>query len=155
MIASKLVATVLGIGFFPKAPGTVAALAACLFFAVLKYCQASDWIVGGILVAIFIAGTLSASKVEECWGKDNGRVVIDEVLGMGIGLLFVPLHWAYYLSAFILFRAFDIGKPLYIRKLENIKGGLGVMMDDVGAGVYTNVIVQLLIYFYPQLCQLL
>ncbi|MNU03436.1 Phosphatidylglycerophosphatase A [compost metagenome] len=68
--------------------------------------------------------------------------MIDEVAGMGIALLCVPLKWPYYLMALILFRFFDIAKPFYIRHLEVLPGGWGVMADDVLAGIYANVVLQ-------------
>lgn len=89
----------------------------------------------------------SADVVEEIWGKDHQRVVIDEVAGMCITLLCVPVRWEYILLGLVLFRFFDILKPLYIRKMEELPGGLGVMADDVLAGVYANVILQLVIIF--------
>ena len=88
---------------------------------------------------------MSADRVEEIWGKDHNRVVFDEVAGMCITLLFVPLKWEYTLIGLILFRFFDILKPLYIRKLEELPGGWGVMADDVLAGIYANVILQLVV----------
>lgn len=94
---------------------------------------------------IVILGVMSADRVEEIWGKDHGRVVIDEVAGMCITLLFVPLKWEYTLIGLILFRFFDILKPFYIRKLEVLPGGWGVMADDVLAGIYANVILQLVV----------
>lgn len=90
---------------------------------------------------------MSAGRVEEIWGKDHNRVVIDEVAGMCITLLFVPLKWQYTLIGLIFFRFFDILKPLGIRKLEELPGGWGVMADDILAGIYANVILQLVLVF--------
>ncbi|SDG58272.1 phosphatidylglycerophosphatase A [Pedobacter terrae] len=92
-------------------------------------------------------GVMSADRVEEIWGKDHNRVVIDEVAGMCITLLFVPLKWQYTLIGLVLFRFFDILKPFGIRKLEELPGGWGVMADDVLAGIYANVILQLVVVF--------
>lgn len=90
---------------------------------------------------------MSADRVEEIWGKDHNRVVIDEVAGMCITLLFVPLKWQYTLIGLVLFRFFDILKPFGIRKLEELPGGWGVMADDVLAGIYANIILQLVMVF--------
>lgn len=90
---------------------------------------------------------MSADRVEEIWGKDHNRVVIDEVAGMCITLLFVPLKWQYTLIGLVLFRFFDILKPFGIRKLEKLPGGWGVMADDVLAGIYANIILQLVMVF--------
>ena len=95
--------------------------------------------------AILALGTWSADKVEEKWGKDSSKVVIDEVAGMCITLLLVPIKWQYVLVGLALFRFFDIAKPLYIRRMEKLNGGWGVMMDDVLAGIYANIVLQLIV----------
>ena len=103
-----------------------------------------------IITAIITAlGIWSGNKVEPIWGKDHGRVVIDEVAGMCISLLFIPVTIYYVVAALILFRFFDIVKPLYIRKMEALPGGLGVMMDDVLAGVYANIVLQVFLLINP------
>jgi len=84
--------------------------------------------------------------VENDWGKDSSKIVIDEVAGMSASLLFVPVRWKYVITAFILFRFFDIVKPLYIRGLEKFPRGWGVMADDLLAGLYTNIIMQIVIF---------
>jgi len=81
-------------------------------------------------------------------GKRELGLVIDEVAGMCISLLWLPVNWKYVLMALVLFRFFDILKPLFIRRMEKLKGGWGVMMDDVLAGVYANVLAQFVIYFH-------
>jgi phosphatidylglycerophosphatase A len=73
--------------------------------------------------------------------------VIDEMVGMWIAVLGLPVSWQYWLAAFLLFRFFDIFKPLGVRRLEKIEGGWGVMLDDVMAGVYTNVLLQMVVLF--------
>jgi phosphatidylglycerophosphatase A len=78
-------------------------------------------------------------------GKDNQRVVIDEVAGMCIALLWIPVQLPYLLFAFLLFRFFDIVKPLLIKKVEKLPGGLGVMLDDVLAGLNANLLLQLIV----------
>lgn len=99
-----------------------------------------------VALAIFAVGIYSAGKVEQHWGKDNYRVVIDEIAGMYITMMFVPLNTATLIAGFILFRLFDILKPFYIRKLEKLPGGVGVMMDDVLAGIYANIVLQVAIF---------
>ena len=98
-----------------------------------------------VTLAILALGIWSASKVEEKWGKDSSKVVIDEVAGMCITLLLVPVRWQYVLVGLALFRFFDIAKPLYIRRMEKLNGGWGVMMDDVLAGIYSNIVLQLIV----------
>lgn len=88
-------------------------------------------------------GVFSGDEVEVDWGKDSSRVVIDEVSGMLIAILFLPHNLYILAGGLVLFRFFDILKPLGIRKLEALKGGTGVMADDVLAGIYSNVLLQL------------
>ncbi|GAB3736305.1 phosphatidylglycerophosphatase A family protein [Spirosoma lituiforme] len=143
----KLIATGLGIGYIPKGGGTVASVACCFVWYMT---QPGATHTGGfpvffpVLITLVLAGVgiWSANVVEEQWGKDNYRVVIDEIVGMCMSLLFVPITVKSLLAGLFLFRLFDIVKPFGIRKLEKLKGGWGVMLDDVLAGVYANVLLQ-------------
>lgn len=138
----KLIATFFGIGYIGKGAGTVAAFFLCLL---LYGGTAFSTHPSGLLlltVALFFIGVGVSGKVEKSWGKDNKRVVIDEVSGMGVTLLFLPINLLTLSIGFVLFRFFDIVKPLYIRRLENLKGGWGVMLDDLAAGIYSNIILQ-------------
>lgn len=143
----KLIATGLGIGYIGKGAGTAAAFATAL----LWYLLLSDSINSSFAIPLFITfviialGIWSANQVEALWGKDHNRVVIDEVAGMCISLLFIPVSVKYIVIGFLLFRFFDIAKPLFIRKMESLNGGWGVMADDVLAGIYSNLILQLLV----------
>jgi len=137
----KYIATLGFIGYTPYAPGTAGTAAGFLFVLLLKPDGTSLTIA---LVLIFIIGTLTAHHAEKQLGKDNGHIVIDELCGYLISVLFVPSNIGYLIAAFILFRIFDILKPPPIKKIENnFPGGAGVMLDDVLAGVYTNVCLQL------------
>lgn len=104
------------------------------------------WIPVLITLALLFLGVFCAGKMEARWGKDNYRIVIDEVVGMCITLWFLPVRWPYLFAGWLLFRFFDISKPLYIRKMEDLAGGWGVMMDDVLAGVYANLLLQLVVF---------
>jgi len=142
----KTVATSLGIGYMGKGGGTVAAIFACLcWYGLWIVCPFGIALQFGIAIAITALGIWSSNEVEPYWGKDDKKVVIDEVAGMIISLLAVPVKWQYVLTGLILFRFFDIAKPLYIRRTEQLKGGWGVMMDDVLSGIYANVILQLIV----------
>jgi phosphatidylglycerophosphatase A len=99
-----------------------------------------------ITLGLFLLGVYSSGKVEAGWGKDSYRIVIDEVAGMCLTLLFVPVRWPYLLAGLLLFRVFDITKPFYIRRMENLSGGWGVMMDDILAGAYANLLLQLVVF---------
>jgi len=144
----KIIATGLGIGYIRKGSGTVAAAACAL---VWYFSQAGGYptvITYAIAALIVIVGVWSSGIVEKYWGKDSHYVVIDEIAGMSISLFFLPVTLPVVLAAFILFRFFDIVKPLYIRRTEQLPGGWGVMMDDVAAGIYSNILVQIAVRFH-------
>lgn len=143
----KLIATSLGIGYIGKGGGTVAAaVAALVWYLVLAGSNPANFWPLLITVAITLLGIWSGTKVEPYWGKDDKKVVIDEVAGMMVSVLFVPVTPAYILAGLVLFRFFDIVKPLYIRRTEALPGGIGVMMDDIVAGIYSNLLLQLVIH---------
>lgn len=143
----KLIATGLGIGYIRKGGGTVASLVCCGIWYILQPTAVRPVDVLyfaplGITLFITAVGIWSANVVEAQWGKDSYRVVIDEVAGMCLSLLFIPINEKNLLTGLILFRLFDIAKPLGIRKLEKVRGGWGVMLDDLLAGLYTNILLQ-------------
>ncbi len=143
----KLLATAGGAGYSPVAPGTTGTIVGCAIYYLLSVYTDMSNLHFFILVTItFGLGTLASHKLEPQWGKDPQRIVIDEVVGVWIALLFVPFHWVYIVLAFVLFRFLDITKILGIRKFEPLPKGFGVMMDDVIAGIYSNVIMQILIF---------
>jgi len=148
MLFHKIFSTSLGIGYIGKGGGTVAALACCILWY-LAWHGAYPPLLVSVIVTVLITfiGVWSSSLVESIWGKDPSRVVIDEVAGMCISLLFLPVSVKYLLIALILFRFFDIVKPLFIRKMELLPAGWGIMMDDVLAGLYTNILLQAVIWF--------
>ena len=141
----KLIATCFGIGYIQKGAGTIAALFCCLLWYLLKIGETGWYVQLFSIVILFFIGVWSSSQVEDAWGHDSNRIVIDEWMGMSVALFLVPFTWINYLLAFILFRAFDIAKPFYIRKAEGFLGGWGVMLDDLLAGIYSVVILHLLI----------
>jgi phosphatidylglycerophosphatase A len=138
----RIIATGLSIGYIGKGGGTIAAAACCLAWY-LAFSGGVDPLVA-LLVTVVMTdlGVWAADGVEPLWGEDSPRVVIDEIAGMGVSLLFLPVTPVIVLVAFVLFRFFDIAKPLYIRRAESIPGGWGVMADDLLAGLYANVIMQ-------------
>jgi phosphatidylglycerophosphatase A len=140
----KLIATCLGIGYI-KGGGTVAAVATCLALYLAAQAGGATWQLWPTILltaGLLVVGTLAAQRVEPHWGKDSYRVVIDEVAGMWIGLLLIPVTGPRLLVGLVLFRFFDMVKPLFIRRLEALPGGVGVMADDVLAGIYTNLLLQ-------------
>lgn len=144
----KLIATSLGIGYIGKGAGTVAAIACCVcwYFA---WAGGYPPVIAAVIItaAITFTGVWAGNMVEPLWGKDHQRVVIDEVAGMCISLLLIPVNLKYTLCALILFRFFDITKPLLIRRLEKLPGGWGVMADDVLAGIYANILLHIIVIF--------
>jgi len=142
----KLTASCLGIGYV-KGGGTLAAMVCCAGWWLVQQDGSFNRIMILVTVLILFTGIWSATMVETHWGKDSSRIVIDEAAGMCISLLFVPVTWKYLLVGLLLFRFFDIVKPLFIRKMESLPGGWGVMMDDVLAGVYTNLLLQVMLYY--------
>jgi phosphatidylglycerophosphatase A len=139
------------VGFAPVAPGTVGSAAAIPLFLLLRW-AGSAWLELAVCAALLAAGAWSARLTEQALGvEDPGPVVVDEVLGMFVSLLFVPATWSVILAAFLAFRLFDIIKPWPADRFEHIPGGWGVMADDVMAGVYANLTVQVLLWARPGL----
>ena len=142
----KITSTCLGIGYIGKGAGTVAAVATC-------FCWYFAW-AGGynpllsliVTIAITLLGIWSSTVVSEIWGKDPSRVVIDEAAGMCITLLFLPVNLRYLAAGLVLFRFFDIVKPFFIRRMEKLPGGWGIMLDDVLAGIYGNIVLQAILW---------
>jgi len=144
-----LVATGLGLGRFPFAPGTVGSLAALPLILVV-------WRLGGggaLLVctaAVALCGWWSAGAAEARFGtKDPGPVVIDEIAGQMVSLLFVVPTAPTLVAGFVLFRIFDIWKPFPVNRAERLPGASGIMTDDLLAGVYANLLLQALRWGFP------
>jgi phosphatidylglycerophosphatase A len=144
----KIIAAGLGSGYCPVAPGTAGAALATILWWILSVFLSSGSLVlaTALLIVVFTAlGVWSSGVVETVWGKDPSKVVVDEMVGVWIPLLAVNNENGYYLYymllAFVLFRLFDIFKPLGIRKMENIPGGWGIMLDDMVAGIYSLLIL--------------
>jgi phosphatidylglycerophosphatase A len=148
---ATVVATFFGTGLLKPGPGTWGSLATMLGWFALSRALPSSWVfpanVGLALLAI-AAGIPAATQVARASGvKDPQFVVIDETAGQLITLLRVPLTWKSFLVGFILFRVFDIVKPPPVRQLEKLPEGTGIVLDDVAAGIYGLVVMQLLLHF--------
>jgi phosphatidylglycerophosphatase A len=135
-------ATFFGVGLLPGGPGTWASLvtAALWYFAVKAAHLGQEQLSVFTLVAatvVTLIGIPAASVVERESGRqDPGHVVIDEVAGQFVALILTPIGVGHVLLALALFRFFDILKPSPVRQLERLHGGVGIMMDDVAAGLY-------------------
>ncbi|MFT3679321.1 MAG: phosphatidylglycerophosphatase A [Ferruginibacter sp.] len=149
MILHKTIASVFGVGFI-KGGGTIAAIIYCIVWWLLPVSLLNNWWQAVIVLAITVVGTLSSCEVDKVWGKDSSRVVIDEVAGMSIALLFAPHQMLYLAAGLVAFRFFDIVKPLGVRKMEKLPTGIGVMADDILAGIYAFVFVKIvmLVHLY-------
>jgi phosphatidylglycerophosphatase A len=130
-------ATWFGAGLAPRAPGTVGSLASLVLWAPLVLGGSSWWARLLVVVAVFAFGVVAAQRVVDVRGEDPQVVVIDEVAGMGVALLLAPPTVWSLIAGFVLFRIFDIAKPWPVSWADRrVGGGVGVMLDDVLAGVY-------------------
>ena len=133
----------LGLGYSPVAPGTAGSVLGVVI--ALAYSRLGGYkVISGpaylaICVLVTIVGVWAAGRAEAIYGqKDCGKIVIDEVAGMLITMYLLPATPLYLFAGFLVFRLFDIVKPFPARRIDqNVKGGLGVMLDDVVAGVYS------------------
>ncbi|RLD50288.1 MAG: phosphatidylglycerophosphatase A [Bacteroidetes bacterium] len=151
----KITASGLGTGYSPVAPGTAGSVLGIILFWILNFAlqkaDANEWFIlvlnSGVIILTMFIGVKAIKEVHKIWEHDAGKIVIDEIVGVWIAAFAVPFRWEYYLSALVLFRFFDILKPLYIRRLDNMKTNWSVMLDDVLAGIYALIVLQLIIYF--------
>ncbi len=140
----KFIATLGPLGYSPIAPGTVGSALACLIYIVFH----PDVLLLSIIIPVgFIAGVLVSDRTEKLLKeKDSSHIVVDEVAGYLVSVFLIPFSIPNAIIAFFLFRAFDIIKPTPIRQLERrIPGGLGIMIDDILAGVCANLVLRLIL----------
>jgi phosphatidylglycerophosphatase A len=144
-----LTASVAGIGFIPFAPGTFGSVPGVALAIALR-AVGPWWAEGVLVVLLFALGVWAATAAETHFGRiDPGPVVIDEVVGMMITTLFLPLSWTGWLVAFVVFRACDVVKPFPAGRAERLPGGFGVMADDVLAGAWGYAIMRGLLWAFP------
>jgi phosphatidylglycerophosphatase A len=146
---AMFVATAGGLGYAPVAPGTFGSLAGLALIPLLAALHdRSGRIVYGIAIVALMAGAIwAAGRADEILpGHDHGRIVIDEVAGMVVGSLFVPATWGAGLLLFVLFRVFDVAKPFPANRIDrDLPGGLGVVADDLVAGLYAGIVCRLVL----------
>lgn len=143
---AETVGTGFGSGRWPFiAPATVGSLAALIVYWLLDlaiFDGNGDSVWFFVLIgATTVAGIWATDYIETEDDHDPKRGVIDEWVGLWITVLFLPVTWPWMIAGFFMFRALDILKPLGIRRLEALPGGWGVMLDDIGAGVFGAVIL--------------
>jgi len=145
------VATFFGAGRLRPGPGTWGSLATVLLWWLLaSHLPAAARIpVILILIVVVVAVGIPAATLEEraSGRKDPNYIVIDEVAGQLVALIACPMKWQALLAGFILFRGFDVTKPPPVRRLERLPEGTGIMVDDLGAGAYALIVLQLLLHF--------
>ncbi|MBN1233498.1 MAG: phosphatidylglycerophosphatase A [Candidatus Coatesbacteria bacterium] len=148
---SLIFSTFFGIGYIKVAPGTFGSLSASILYLILYNPRAGDesnaeFNLLVITCILFILGTVfSWIAARSLNDKDPQIIVIDEVLGMAVTYLFLPKTIPVIVTGFILFRLLDIIKPFPAFQAQNLPGGLGIMCDDLFAGVYANLILRVLI----------
>lgn len=146
---ATLTGTFFGIGYLYPGPGTWGSAATVLLWAGLDYALSPRCrlpVGCGLVLLVTAVGIPAATRVARASvSTDPQFVVIDEVAGQMIALLGVPLTWKTFLAGFILFRVFDIVKPPPVRQLEKLPEGTGIVLDDVAAGCYALLVIQLLL----------
>jgi phosphatidylglycerophosphatase A len=151
----KIIASGLGTGFAPYAPGTAGSLLGIVLFYLFNYVlngsNIEPWLILSLnlfaIIFVLLLGVYSIKQVHKFWNHDASKIVIDEIAGVWIAVFAMPTEWQYYLYALILFRFFDIVKPLYIKRLDNMGNDWSVMLDDVLAGTYSLLVIHILFYF--------
>ena len=152
---ANLIGTFFFLGYGKPGPGTWASIATVLIWwlsmrHVPPQCLATIAPFTTAVVALFVTliGIPAATRVARAWNvKDPSQVVIDEVAGQLVTLIACPVTWKAALAALILFRAFDILKPPPIRQLEALPDGTGIMLDDIGAGIFGWIVLHALLHY--------
>ena len=149
--AVKTFVTVFGLGNMPVAPGTWGTFGAFMFWQFyFKYLGIRSYLI--ILILLTLVAVRLCTVAEKIYRKkDSQNIVVDEFCGYLVGMIGVPLGFFWGLAGFVLFRIFDIFKPKPIRQLEKLPSGQGVMADDLMAGVYTAIILNVASYFISYL----
>ena len=132
-------------GYIPVASGTFGSFAAILIYFIPGF--ENLYVILPVTIIFLLYGIYVGTKFEKVYGKDPAECTIDEMVGMWISLILLPKTSVIAAVAFIIWRALDIIKPYPARSLESLKGGLGIMIDDVVSSVYTLIIMHLIVYF--------
>lgn len=141
---AERIATFLGVGKAPKAPGTFGTIAA-IPLALLLCWLGPLYMMGFTLIFTFVAIWASEVHQKRLGVEDPQEIVVDEVVGFLITMTWLPMTWQAYVAGFFLFRLLDIMKPFPIGYLDRkVPGGLGVMADDIAAGIIANIVLQIL-----------
>jgi phosphatidylglycerophosphatase A len=137
----RFLATGFFVGYSPFAPGTMGTLLALLLYAVLPTTVTFYWM---LILFLIIAGTLISHLAESILGEvDSPKIVIDEICGYFIAMAFLPKTVSLMIIGFVIYRLLDVVKIYPTKKFEMVAGGIGVMLDDIYAGVITNLILHI------------
>lgn len=131
-------------GYSPYISGTVGSLAALIIYLIPGFEKL--FIIVPAVIIFMVYGIYTGNKFESEYGKDPSQCTVDEVVGTWISLIALPKTIGIIITAFFLWRILDIIKPPPARNLERLKGGLGIMIDDVISGIYTLIIMHLVVY---------
>ena len=142
----KVCSTILFSGFSPIAPGTVGSFIALVLYFITPHLAPGYWLL--IILLLTAIGIYVATQAEEIYGHDASQITIDEFVGMLVSVFALPKLISVSLAAFFLFRFFDILKPLLINKVQSFPKGWGIMADDLLAGIYTNILLQIVIVIF-------
>ena len=139
--------SVFGVGYIKYAPGTFGSLVGVLLWSL--FVPNIYLLQVFLLAAVFVISILFSSMAEKIYRKkDDQRIVIDEVAGMWVSVAFLPKTFIFLFLGFILFRIFDIKKTWFIKKSQNFRGGFGITVDDILAGIFVNVILQFVKFLF-------
>jgi phosphatidylglycerophosphatase A len=146
----KFFATGFGSGLIGPAPGTCGTLVAVpLVYIMMKFLNPVTYLIATVAM-VFVATAISELYELQVKTHDLGEVVIDEIVGFMVSMAWMPLSWKAFVAGFILFRFFDIIKPYPISYIDRkVRGGLGVVLDDVAAGLATNICLQMALNYFP------
>jgi len=133
-------------GYFPFAPATVTSL----FTLIPAYFLSRNPLIAAVvIIGLFFLGVWLADDLEKVWGKDPARVTIDEIVGTLLTFFLIPVSFLGIGVGFVLWRGFDIIKLPFINRVQNVRGGWGVMLDDLLSGICANLVLRLLVFLLP------
>ena len=142
----KLIGSGFYTGYIPVASGTFGSLAAVAIYLIPGFEKL--YIIIPVIFILFFYGKFVGDKFEAVYEKDPAECTVDEIVGTWISLVALPKTFLIVLVTFLIWRVLDIIKPQPAKKLERLKGGMGIMIDDVVSGIYTLLIMHILIYFF-------
>jgi phosphatidylglycerophosphatase A len=142
----KLIGSGFYTGYIPFASGTWGSLAALIIYLIPGF--EKPVVIIPAIILFTVLGIFIGNKFDVIYGKDPAECTVDEVVGMWISLLFLPKTILVVTAAFISWRVFDIIKPAPARQLESLKGGVGIMIDDIVAGIYSLLLLHFILFIF-------